>query len=187
MFLDIGIGIFVSIFTSFVFDFEISFWLILISVFFAVAPDVDFLYFFPKRGDTKYDHNHRSIIHYPLLYLPAGTILFWMVFGNIWATVFFFSSLFHFIHDSIGIGWGVRWLYPFSNRNYAFFYLYSKKIKKGLRGFIFSFSPKELSKCVSEHGDADWVKNIYYKWHPIAIVELLFFLVALIVLFLYAK
>ena len=185
MFLDIGLGIFVAIITSYLFQVDLSIYFLGFSVLFALLPDADFLYFYPKRHDTKYDHKHRDMIHFPLLYLPLGTFIIWILMGNIWATSFLLASFGHFIHDSIGIGWGIKWLYPFSKNNYAFFYLYSVKIKKGLRRLVFSFNEKDLIKYTKEHGDANWVKNIYYAWHPIAIVEFGAFVFSLMVLLLY--
>lgn len=175
MFLDIGIGIIVAICASYFSGMEMSFLLAAFSIFFALLPDADFLYFYTKRHDTKHDHKHRDIIHYPLLYLPIGTILLWIMFGKVWALVFLASSFFHFLHDSIAIGWGIKWLYPFSKNNYSFFYLYSRKLKKGLRGLVFVFNENNLPELVREHGDPNWVQNIYYKWHPIAVVEFGFF------------
>jgi len=138
MFLDIGLGVFIAIITSYFFQVDLSPTLLMFSIIFTLLPDSDFLYFYPKRHDTKYDHQHRNIIHFPLLYIPAGTLLIWSIWGNIWALSFFLASLGHFIHDSIGIGWGIKWLYPFSKNSYAFFYLYSRRIKKGLRRFIWN-------------------------------------------------
>jgi hypothetical protein len=40
---------------------------------------------------------------------------------------------------------------------------------------------------VQEHGDKDWVKNIYYKWHPYAQVEFAVFIISLLALVLYIK
>jgi len=187
MFLDFGIGILVSVFSSYFFKIEISIWLILFSIACAVLPDADFLYFFPKRNDTKYDHKHRDFIHYPLLYLPLGTMLLGIVMGKIWAVVFLLASFFHFLHDSIGIGWGVKWLFPFSKNSYSFFYIYSSKIRRGLKKVVFVFNKKNLPDMVREHGDKDWVKNIYYKWHPYAQVEFAIFIISIIVLYFYAR
>lgn len=185
MFLDIALGIFSVIFISWFFHINPDFWVFLFAIIFTLLPDADFLFFYPKRGDTKEDYKHRDIIHYPLIYLPIGTSIIWLIFGKAWSLLFLVASFLHFVHDSIGIGWGIKWLYPFSRNNYAFFYLYSKKIKKGLRKFVFSFSEKELPNYVKEHGDADWVKNIYYKWHPIAVAEFLVFLMSIIILIIY--
>ncbi len=187
MFLDFGLGILAAIISCIIFSVDLTIGLLIFSVLVAVLPDVDFLYFYPKREDTKYDHIHRNFIHYPLLYLPLGVLITFIFFGSVWAVAFFLSSLFHFIHDSIGIGWGIKWLYPFSKKNYAFFYLYSRRRKKGLRKLIFSFDDEEQKRCVRKHGDPNWVKNIYFKGHPIAIVEFIGFIISLIILLAYVQ
>lgn len=186
MFADIGIGIFVSIFVGYFFGVDVSIWLVLFSITFAVLPDADFLYFYPKKHDTKYDYKHRDIIHYPLIYLPVGTIIISIIFGKIWVLAFLLASFGHFLHDSIGIGWGIKWLYPFTRDNYSFLYLYAKE-GKGWRKPIFIFREKELPGIVQKYGDSNWVKNIYFKWHPIAIVEFAVFIISIIVLYFYAR
>ncbi|MFA6160182.1 MAG: metal-dependent hydrolase [Parcubacteria group bacterium] len=187
MFLDIGVGILISIIVSYIFNIDFSIWLIIFGIICTLLPDADFIYFYPKRHDTKYDHKHRDLIHYPLLYLPIGTILILVIFGKIWAIVFFVASFLHFLHDSVGIGWGIKWLYPFTKNNYSFFYLYSRIKKRGRRKFVFIFNEKNLPELVAKHGDPNWVENIYYKWHPIAQVEFGVFIVSLIILYFYVK
>lgn len=187
MFLDIGIGIFTAIFASYLFRVDIFAWLILFSVVCALFPDADFLYFYPKRHDTKYDHKHRDIIHYPLIYLPVGTIILWIIFGKIWAVVFFIVSFCHFLHDSIGIGWGIKWLYPFSENSYSFFYLVSKPGVRMKKKLVYTFTEEELPGIVDKYGDPNWVENVYKKWHPYAVVEMAVFIISLIALFIYVR
>ncbi len=74
----------------------------------------------------------------------------------------------------------MKWLYPFSNNSYAFLYEYSRVIKKGLWQWVFVFNEKNLDKWDEEHGDEDWIKNIYYRLHPIAAIEFGIFFIALI-------
>jgi hypothetical protein len=187
MFLDVGVGILTAIFASYFFSVDLSLWLVIFGILCALLPDADFLYFYPKRHDTKYDHKHRDIIHYPLLFLPVGTILIFLFFGKIWATIFFIATFLHFVHDSIGIGWGVKWLFPFTKNSYSFFYLYSKILKGGQRKLIFTFNEKNLPELVAKHGDSNWVRNIYFKWHPIAQFEFGFFVLSLIILYFYVR
>ena len=187
MFLDIGIGILITVFISATFQVKLTVLLIAVGILFALGPDLDFLFLYLRKHDARDDYKHRDIIHFPLLYLPIGTILMFLLFGKIWATLFFIASLSHFIHDSISIGWGIKWLFPFSRKNIAFFHLYSRKLKYGLIKPIHIFNEKELSAIVAEHGDENWVENIYYKFHPIAIIEFLVFIISLIVLYFYVK
>lgn len=182
MFADIGFGILSTILVSLIFKIQPGFWMFSAGAFFPLAPDFDFLYYYPRRGDTKNDYRHRDLIHYPLIYLPIGSIIFWIIFGKIWALLFLIASFCHFLHDSIGIGWGIKWFFPFSKTNFAFFYLYSKENKKGLCKPILSFNEEELKEAVKIHGDSNWVENIYHKWHWIAIIELVIFIISLAIL-----
>jgi len=188
MFLDFALGIFSVIFLGCLFDFNPGFWYFFAGCLMTLLPDSDFIFYLFKRRkdkDRKDDHDHRDYIHYPLIYLPVGSLVFYLLGGKEWAALFLLCSFLHFLHDSIAVGWGVKWLYPFSKNNFAFFYLYSRKKKKGLRKWVFSFDKENLSYYVGEHGDDNWIKNIYYKWHPIAIVEFLFFVLSLITLAVY--
>ena len=187
MFLDIGVGILIAILVSILFHVKLVAFLIIVGILFALGPDLDFLYVYLRRHNARDDYKHRDIIHYPLLYLPIGTLLIFVLFGKVWAILFFLTSFLHFVHDSIAIGWGVKWFFPFSRKNFAFLYLYSSKLKSGLRKPFFSFDEKELPAIVAEHGDKNWVKNIYFKWHLIAIVEFSFFIISLIALYFYVR
>ena len=187
MFFDIGAGILIAIFTSNYFGVHLGEALLMGGIVAALSPDFDFLVYFFKNGITREDYNHRNLVHYPLLFLPIITYVAYVLGGNVWATLFFLGALSHFIHDSIAIGWGIKWLYPFSNKKFVFLYHHSKIEKRGLRKLVFAFDNATLTKLVNEHGDDDWVKNIYYKWHPIAIVEFGVFLFSLISLYFYAN
>lgn len=188
MFLDIALGIMSAVFVGWIFDFNPNWWFFVCGVLITVLPDSDFLFHFLKRKGDKDridDYKHRDLIHYPLAYLSLGTLIFYFLFGKEWALLFFLGSFLHFIHDSVGIGWGIKWLWPFSTQNYAFLYLYSRRLKGGLKKLVFSFSKSDLSYYVKEHGDDDWVKNIYYKWHPIAVIEFSVLIILILLLIIY--
>ena len=94
--------------------------------------------------------------------------------------LFTLCSIAHFIHDSIGLGWGIQWLYPFKKNYYQFFYTVNKNANKSL---VYSYKPEELDSLAEKYGDKDWFKNIYLKFHPYSIIEFLVFLISLVVLF----
>ncbi|NTW46340.1 MAG: hypothetical protein HGB18_04815 [Candidatus Moranbacteria bacterium] len=182
MFLDIGIGILSSIGVSAAFGIPLSFGTVTAGILLSLGPDLDYLYHIFRRGHGENDFEHRNLLHLPLLYLPIGTAVAFLLAGPMPAVLFLVTSLAHFVHDSIGIGWGVRWLYPFSKDNIAFLYLYSQRIRQGLRQPVFVFDAESLARTVREHGDADWKRNIYGKLHPIAIVEYSVFVLSLVIL-----
>src|SRR3989344_1391148 len=176
--LDFAFGIFATIFANHYYGVDI-FPFILIALLFSVLPDLDFLIYKIFKIHPDKGYKHRELFHYPLIYLPVGFLLL-LLFSKLMAFTFLIISFLHFIHDSITYGRGLRWLYPFSKNNYAFFYLYAQP--KGLRKLIFIFRENELEKFDKEYGDENWIENIYYKLHPIAIFEFGVFLAALILL-----
>lgn len=185
MLLDIAIGIFSSIFVSWFFNFEISSFLVLAGIIFALLPDLDFLVEFIKHGSVggKVIREHREIIHYPIIYIPI-VILIYFLAGIFWTTLFAMGIFAHFIHDSIGIGWGIKWFWPFSKKSYKFF---SEKDGSFSNRLVVSWNPEELKEIVLKYGDPDWIKNIYLRLHPVSVIELIFFIFSLIILYFYLQ
>lgn len=183
MFLDIGVGILLSIWTSWFFEVDLTFQLLFLAIIFSLLPDIDFFVEFFKHGSVggRVIREHRELIHFPLLYIPVILIVF-LFFGTMWASLLGLSLLAHFLHDSFGIGWGIKWLWPFSKRTYKFF---SEKNGKLSSRVLMSWDQKELAETVSEHGDPNWIKNIYLRPSLINILECLSCIGALIVLYFY--
>ena len=183
MFLDIGIGILLSVWTSWFFRVDLTLTLILAGIAFALLPDIDFFVEFIKHGSVggKVIREHRELIHFPIIYIPI-VILIFVTYGAMWTALFGLCLLAHFIHDSIGIGWGIKWFWPFSRKTYKFF---SEKDGKFSHRLVVSWSPEELTKVVSEYGDPNWIRNIYLRLTPVSVIEFSFFAISLIVLYLY--
>jgi membrane-bound metal-dependent hydrolase YbcI (DUF457 family) len=176
--LDIGVGILLSIFMSRLFHIPLSPIFISTGILFTLLPDLDFLVAFKKNLGAK-SHEHRDVLHYPLLFVPIGTALMFLVDYRL-SILFAFASFLHFLHDSIGVGWGIQWLYPFSRNHYAFLYQYDSPQK-----FIYIWTPEEVVQLSSQFGDPHWIKNIYFKLHPYAIIEFAAFAFSIIMLILY--
>jgi membrane-bound metal-dependent hydrolase YbcI (DUF457 family) len=186
MFLDIGVGILAAMAVASLFKTKLTLTLLLGGVCFGLLPDVDFIrYFFLE--DKMEGYKHRDTLHLPLLYLPIGTVLVYAWFGQVLAVIFLIASFSHFFHDSMGIGRGIKWLYPFSRNSYAFLYMYSGSVPRGLWKPLFVFDEERIKQFDREHGDPDWLKNVYLKWHPFAIIEFSLFIISLLLLYLYAR
>ncbi|HBT74749.1 MAG: hypothetical protein UY31_C0037G0005 [Candidatus Wolfebacteria bacterium GW2011_GWE1_48_7] len=174
---DIGLGIFVALIAAKLFGVELSGQLIGLSVLFALLPDVDFLVhaiMYRKIGG-KHAHIHRDLFHYPLLYCAIGGAIA-ALFGWLWSFVFVTASLAHFVHDSMGVGWGIKWLYPFSKN--IFKALSDDKGNLSMCGSAM-WNEAELQKVADEKGNEHWIRDIYFRWHPIGIVEGVLFLASL--------
>ena len=179
MFLDLGLGILGAIIFAQVIQIKVSFLVLSISIIFALLPDLDFVFGWIKHTEFKnVSHEHRDLLHYPLLLIPLGSIMIFL-FNSNYAYLFAVLVLLHFVHDSIGIGWGVLWLYPFSKKYYKFF---SEKNGSFSKRLVVSWTHKEQHEASIQFGDKDWFKNIYLKLHPISMIEFLFFIFALILL-----
>jgi len=176
--LDIGLGFLVAIVITKLTMLPLDVNVLMFAVIFSVLPDFDFPLHLAKKGQKELHHEHRDLFHNPLIFLPIGFLLISFININM-ALLFFFCVLFHFIHDSIGMGWGVRWLYPFSKRYYKFF---SKKDGKMSKNFLSSWAPQEQREVALQFGDPDWLKK-YLRGSPHLLLELLVFIISLAYLF----
>lgn len=176
---DIGTGIFLPIALAAGFDLPLSWQFVSAGVFFSLLPDLDFAWHLVRGGNHKNAYDHRDLLHFPLLYIPIGSALI-SLFSPILAILFAAASLLHFIHDSVGLGWGVEWLFPFSRNHYSFFYSFTPPGKKPLpQKIIYAWPHKVLPALDKRRGDPEWVKNVYLSLHPYAIIELAVFAAAI--------
>ncbi len=184
MFLDIGVGILLAVGMSWYFQTGLTFFMIFAGIVFALLPDIDFIVEFAKWGSVggKVIREHREWVHFPLAYIPVVLLVF-LIWGLMWA-LFLGAVLFlHFLHDSVGIGWGIKWFWPFSKRAYKFFS--ERNGNLSWRHFLVSWDHKELTEVAAERGDPDWIRNIYLRLHPVSVVESAFFVIAVGILYLY--
>ncbi|MDD4989036.1 MAG: metal-dependent hydrolase [Candidatus Pacebacteria bacterium] len=185
MFLDIGVGILASLFVAHLYGLGLSLAFILGGIFFSLLMDADFVIHFAKGGTYNTGYRHRNLLHYPLLYIPIGMVVIGF-FNHSWAILFAICSFFHFVHDSIGVGWDVQWLYPFDNRHFTLFYRYTSPIKEKLpRQFLYIWKHEDIDALAKRYGDEHWIRNMYFKLHPYALVEYAVFIVSLVVLYFY--
>jgi hypothetical protein len=178
MFLDIGVGILGALGFSSLFGTPFTWPLALVGILFALLPDADFvLRWAMRRRIGKVNHRHREFLHYPLLYVSIGSIAVGAATDMQFAFLFAALSLAHFIHDTMGIGWGIAWLYPFSP---DFFKAFSERDGRFSRRLLVRWTPAEQNEVERLRGDPDWFRNIYLRMHPISITEFGFFVAAII-------
>ena len=185
MFLDIKLGLLWAFLVAILFEKVITpEWLIL-GVVFALLPDIDFWLEYIKRGTvggTVIDL-HRTFLHTPILYIPI--ILFigtW--YGPAWMVLFAFGVLGHHLHDSVGMGYGVRWLWPFTTHWYKFFSSKDGEIYYDFQHFFVSWSDEEMKALVKKRGNDNWLKKdlAYMRHHWKSILGKLMITIAAITL-----
>lgn len=176
MLLDIGLGIFAAIIVASLTGIHIDAMTMFVPILFVLIPDLDFLLYLVKRKPDEFSHEHRNLLHNPLLFIPIGSIAIFFFIGLNFTYLFLLCSFAHFIHDSIGTGWGIRWLYPFSKKYYKFF---SDKQGKLSSNLVVSWTPEEQSRAAAEFGDPNWLSN-YLNFSTDLIVEALVFVAAVL-------
>lgn len=161
---DVFGGMVIALVLSKFYVIKLTFFIFLLAAIFCLLPDIDLIIWLKKHRwrIDKWTHEHRDILHYPILYLTSGSLLIWWLANQFYGVLFFSCSLIHFLHDSVGIGWGIRWLFPFSKRNYKFF---TRKHLGEKRRLIVSWNPAELKIEVEKRGQDDWFKNKKYYYY----------------------
>lgn len=181
--LDIGIGIVLAITAAKIFHVALAWPLILWGIVFALVPDIDVIpELVARRGKLggKEISWHRELTHFPIVYIVPAILVF-IFAGPLWGYLFTLGAFLHLLHDSIGMGWGIQWLWPFNKNSYKFF---SDETNEMSWRFLIRWTPEELPVAVSAYGKPDWIRRYYFQLHPIAIVEIAGFLLSLVALYL---
>jgi hypothetical protein len=152
---DIGLGILVSIFVTWLFGADLNGVHVLLGIFFTLLPDIDLI-----PGFSKLFEGHRVMTHRPLVYVPIVITVFF-IGGPLWALMLTLGVGLHLIHDTFWIGNGIAWLWPRSNKRYKF-YDQDYTIPQGM----------------------GWIQAFYGRATLVSVVEGAIFVLALVVLFL---
>ncbi len=167
--LDIGVGLLLGIVLSVLSGMNYELCLAL-GVVACLLPDLDFIW--PLlRGKYSYKKAHRDGLHYPILFLPVVGAIGLLINPYVAAT-FVVGAFIHFLHDSIGIGWGVKWLFPFKNVSYAFLYRARLVAEKNMpKKLFYSWTDAQRNSEMAKYADPHWIKHIYFQFHIYGIIE----------------
>jgi hypothetical protein len=172
---------------TYLFKVEPTGWLFLVGIVLALLPDIDAL---PEvfrygqvgksRADDSFAKEHRSYLHFPLLYLLVGIVI--AIISPFWGALFLVATALHFLNDLYGTGWGVMLFWPFSKKRYK---LFSKPVHddgkhgQGLQSVV-AAEEAEVSKAEAAWGDENWIDNSYLRLTWISAIEYSLFVLALI-------
>ncbi len=177
--LDIGVGLLLGVILSDSVDLTYPVCL-LIGVVAALIPDLDFLYTFSKTRKTP-TTEHRDGLHYPLLVTPIIGLFGWIVnpyIGLILAT----GTLLHFVHDSVGVGFGIKWLFPFNKNSYLFLFQIKNPANKDMpKQRLYSWSDAERAEMMRKYGYKDWLRFLYFHPNPYGLFEYLLLAIGIVV------
>ncbi len=173
MFLDIKLGLLWAFLLAILFEKIITPEWLIAGVMFALLPDIDFWLEYAKRGTVggKVIDLHRTLFHAPITYIPIALFI-GSYFGTEWMCLFAFGVSGHFIHDSMGMGYGVRWWWPYSTRWYKLFSSKDGEIYYNINHLFVSWSDEEMRKLVAKHGNDNWLKEdlAYMRRHWLSIL-----------------
>lgn len=118
VFIDFSLGVVVYVFISFFGGMRFDYQFLLLSVFFAFFPDLDFILFAVLRKRYRLVSHH--FIHYPIFLIPTVATFLGFLTGSWYLpTLFVAACMAHFFHDT-GDVVGIRWLWPFSPQAFTF-------------------------------------------------------------------
>lgn len=180
MFLDIGAGILLSIFLGNYFNIQITLLWVLFGIVTVLLPDIDIFYYgIRKLLSKKTIYNHRSFTHYPIVYIPLILVTYY-IFGLHVAMLFGFAIYFHLLHDTLWLGWGIIWFYPFSTRRFKFFPDRNGEISSKL---LMTWTQKEESEIFKKYHNPNWIHDFYLRINIVSCVEYSVFSFSLILLY----
>lgn len=158
---DLGIGLLLTTAIAIYAGLEPSLWLLAAGIGGSILPDWDMIPYLVKSSGKldQWAHKHRDISHYPLLTIPLIVILTGSLAGSCFAITVAVTMTAHYICDTDEIGWGVRWLYPFSKRYFAF-----RSVGNQPKRFH-AWTPRQQDEAAAEYGDPEWAKNQKQWWH----------------------
>lgn len=182
--LDLAMGIFLSLGLSRLFGVELTGLIVTVGIAAALLPDVDVILLVLFPPIKKIIGEHRSALHYPLLYVPLVAVV-WIMFGTFWAILIGLGVLWHFIHDTMFLGWGLAWLAPFSKRKWKLFPVHGTSIhwREGLVSWLPSEEPALRKAWQSADWDEwTWIKVFYLRPHFVGLHEYILLIIALALL-----
>jgi hypothetical protein len=182
---DFANGIFATIIAGYATGTEVVWWHFVIGIGFAMSPDIDAIPELLRRGKVaasrEHESDHRELLHYPIVFVVAGVLVF--VYYPFWGALFLSATLFHFLNDLYGTGWGVSLFWPLTKDRFKLFTDSENIFSFTFRHAIRRIPHKDLAKEIHDHGMEDWIDEFYLKANPVSIVEYLVFAFALILLF----
>jgi hypothetical protein len=181
---DIGIGIILSIILTNLFGVELNAYYVIGGILFALLPDIDMV-IFVVPGLKKVFKGHRELTHVPLVYLPIVVIVLFIA-GSLWAGLFMCGIVLHLLHDTLWLGRGIKWLWPFSDRSFKSFPDKGEHITR-VPWISWKTEQEEFDWRWSEgHGTRKhWIPLFYFRPTVVSISEAAIFILSLIILYSY--
>ncbi len=168
VFFDIGVGLVLTTLVGVATNSEPSWTLLCVGLLGALWPDIDFIIWILRGKKVDHlAHQHRDLLHRPLILTPILTIAVWLWLGRQAGILFGIATLAHFTHDTIGHGWGIKWLWPLDNRYWCYRSCGDHPIQ------MHAWTKYEQDLMCEDYGNRHWMKQSYGSWSGGIILELM--------------
>lgn len=180
MVMDIGTGILLALWTIDHFGVPFGLGVIVFGIFAALFPDLDTLTAFLPEGNFlhKIVGDHRGLFHRPFFYFFLCPVVF-LLGGMPYGVLFTLGVAYHLVHDTFFLGWGIKWLWPFSQKSLSLFHDMNGKITRE----ILYWDPKDDAVIRAKYQTPDWIRIFYFRPGFISLTEYPVLIVALILLY----
>lgn len=156
VFFDIGIGLLMATIVGAVTGSEPSWMLLAVGVTGALWPDADFIVWIMRGKKVDHlTHQHRDLLHRPLVLTPLLTTAVWWLLGWRPGVLFVVTTIAHFTHDTIGHGWGIKWLWPVDNRYWCYRSFGDQPTK------LYAWTKQEQDELCEQYGNRQWMQQAY--------------------------
>jgi len=175
MLLHLSAGLITALVAHHTFGAEMNWSLCIIAVLAAYLPDIDALSEWRKKGKVAAHSGNvcdsRDGLHYPTITTPsvfvivAATVYSWTEDWSqtwFWAVLVAANVFIHFVIDSFGPGWGVKWLFiPHAPKTWSNYKLFCDRDGTPSLRVLMSWKHTEIKQVIFMHGDKDWLQKYF--------------------------
>lgn len=166
MFFDIGVGLLIASIVGNHMQAQSPWLMLAVGVAGSLWPDIDFLVWLARRKKLDHlAHKHRDLLHKPLMFVPLFSIAVYYTLGQAAFAAFQLASIAHFLHDSIGHGWGIKWLWPLTDR-----YFCLRSVGEAKPRF-YAWTPVQQDVMCEKFGNRHWARQSYGSFGPTLLLE----------------
>ncbi len=157
--LDFCMGALIAAATLSTLGMQPALWHLVVGGILALLPDFDILGPILLGHEVEGNH-HVTLLHRPVLVIPAAALAGYLLGGHAWALVAFLCVSWHYLHDTppLGMG-GIAWLWPLDSRYWS------------------PWGPQEPHTAGMSH--YEWLKKYWFTLSPTFCMEVGAGLVAL--------
>ena len=177
--LDVGVGLLLGVLLNGLTNYDYGLCLA-IGVTASLLPDLDYLWKIIRTKSLP-QSEHRDGLHYPILVVPILGLIGSAINPYIGLTLAL-GAFIHFMHDSVGIGFGIKWLFPFKKNSYMFLFQIKTPANIDMpKQRLYSWNDKERNEMIKRYSYPGWIKFVYFQPNPWGTFEYSFLLIGLIV------